>query len=98
MAINVCIVGLGHAARIHAEGYKNNKYTELIGVFDINKSYSEKFKKNYDVNKIYNSFNEVIDDKEINLIDICTPTYLHAEYSKKSVIAGKNVHCENHSV
>ena len=94
MAINVCIVGLGHAAKIHAEGYKNNKYTELIGVFDINKSYSEKFKKNYDVNKIYNSFNEVIDDKEINLIDICTPTYLHAEYSKKSVIAGKNVHCE----
>ena len=37
MAINVCIVGLGHAAKIHAEGYKNNKYTELIGVLILTK-------------------------------------------------------------
>ena len=94
MVINVCIVGLGHAAKIHAEGYKKNKFTNLVGVCDINNSNSIEFKNNYEVNKIYNSFNEVINDNEINLIDICTPTYLHAEYSEKSVIAGKHVHCE----
>ena len=31
MVINVCIVGLGHAAKIHAEGYKNNKWASLEG-------------------------------------------------------------------
>mgnify|MGYP001465676119 CR=1 FL=1 len=44
MAINVCIIGLGHAAQIHADGYKLNKYTNLVGVFDIKKSNSIKFK------------------------------------------------------
>ena len=39
-------------------------------------------------------FDSKLNDDEINLIDICTPTYLHAEYSEKSVIAGKHVHSE----
>ena len=94
MAINVCIIGLGHAAQIHADGYKLNKYTNLVGVFDINRSNSIKFKEKYNVKIIYNSFEEVINDNEIHLIDICTPTYLHAEYTEKSLIAGKHVHSE----
>ena len=57
MNINVCIVGLGHAAKIHAEGYKKNKFTSLVGIYDINKENSLKFKNNYEINKIYNSFN-----------------------------------------
>ena len=67
MAINVCIIGLGHAAKIHAEGYKKNKFTNLVGVFDINRSNSIKFEEKHNVKKIYNSFNEVINDSEINL-------------------------------
>ena len=56
MVINVCIVGLGHAAKIHAEGYKKNKFTNLVGVCDINNSNSIEFLELYILIYIYQEY------------------------------------------
>lgn len=39
-------------------------------------------------------FNDLLTDTEIDVIDICTPPYVHEEMIKKSLAAGKHVICE----
>ena len=44
--------------------------------------------------KIYETPEEMINDPEIDVIDICLPTYLHYKYAKLAIEAGKNVFIE----
>lgn len=39
-------------------------------------------------------YEEVINDSEVDIIDICTPPYCHEEMIEKAMKAGKNVICE----
>ena len=41
--------------------------------------------------RAYESFEQVLSDPEIDAVDICTPSNTHAEYSIKSMLAGKHV-------
>ena len=40
------------------------------------------------------SFQDLLDDPEINIIDICTPPYTHSEMIRLAMSAGKHVICE----
>jgi UDP-N-acetyl-2-amino-2-deoxyglucuronate dehydrogenase len=40
------------------------------------------------------NFEDLINDPEIDIIDICTPPYAHKEMIEKAMLAGKNVICE----
>ncbi|MCR5109003.1 MAG: Gfo/Idh/MocA family oxidoreductase [Lachnospiraceae bacterium] len=40
------------------------------------------------------SFDDLLNDKEIDVIDICTPPYVHEEMIVKALKAGKHVICE----
>jgi len=37
---------------------------------------------------------EVLDDPAVDVVDICTPNYLHAEMALAAIRAGKHVYCE----
>ncbi len=39
-------------------------------------------------------YQELLDDPEINLIDICTPNNLHYPIFKSALVAGKHIYCE----
>ena len=86
------IIGCGKIASRHAEHITS--YGELAAVCDIKedlaKGFAEKFHCNY-----YTSIEELLkNEKEIEVISICTPNGLHAEHSIKSLRAGKHVLCE----
>lgn len=44
--------------------------------------------------KIYTNWQEAVNDKEVDLIDICLPDNLHYEVAKAALLAGKHVYCE----
>ena len=39
-------------------------------------------------------FNDLIEDPEIDVVDICTPPYVHEEMIERAMKAGKHVICE----
>lgn len=53
--------------------------------------HSERSKQFYPSVKIVKSFNEIINDNEIELVIISTPNSTHFEFGKKALLAGKNV-------
>lgn len=51
-------------------------------------------KEKYGFEQLTYSFEDVINDPEIDVVDICTPPYVHADMIKKVINAGKHVICE----
>lgn len=87
---NVCIVGYGAIGPIHAHAVGKCPNARLYAVCDINKERAEKCQKEYGV-KAYTDFDEMLTDKEIDTVHICTPHYLHFEMAIKALSADKDI-------
>ena len=84
------IVGCGAIARIHAEAVSGIENACLHGVTDHLPSAAQAFASAHG-GKAYADYGEMLADKEINVVIICTPSYLHAEQAIAALRAGKHV-------
>jgi len=57
-------------------------------------STAQKAKEQYKFTKAYGSYEDLLDDPEIDFVYISTPNGLHYEWAAKSLKAGKHVLCE----
>jgi len=88
------MVGLGLAARAHAEGYAGDPRAELVAVCDVDEERAQRFAAERGVSKVYTSYEEMLGDPVIDAVDIATPTFLHSTMTVQAARAGKHVHCE----
>ena len=89
----VCIVGYGAIGPIHAAAIEKTDNARLWAICDNVQKKLDICKEKYDV-VCYSDFEEMLLDKEIDSVHICTPHYLHFEMIKKALAAGKSVVCE----
>ncbi|MFF2445608.1 Gfo/Idh/MocA family protein [Neobacillus sp. NPDC058068] len=87
---NVGLVGLGFIGKTHLEAYRNLENCQVTAICTRNdvaipSHYNGSFVTNYE---------DLLNDKEIDIIDICLPTYLHEEFLIKASNAGKHIICE----
>lgn len=94
--INVAIIGAGYGAVLHLRGYK-----KIIGVeanikyiVDINLDLAKKISNEYGVQNFTDDINIALNDNEVDVIDICTPPFMHEELILKAIDANKNIICE----
>lgn len=86
-----CIVGYGVIAPNHAEAIVNSDFAELYAICDNDINKLEKAKKDYPDTIVYQDFDDVIKDENIEVVHICTPHYLHRIMTEKALLAGKDV-------
>ncbi len=67
---------------------------KLVSVCDIDKNKADDFGALYNSNAWYSIDDLLKQEKEIDVICVCTPNGLHAEHSIKSLQGGKHVLCE----
>ncbi len=91
--IRVGIVGTG-IGRAHANGYKKLKDVEIRAICDIDEVRAKKCADDYGIRDVYTDYNEMLKDKEIDAVSVCTPNALHAPVTIASFEAGKHVICE----
>lgn len=92
MKIKFGIIGCGRIAERHAEHIC--KQGELIAVCDIKQERLDFFKERFDC-KTYINLDELLaEEKDIDVIAICTPNSLHSEHSIKALRNGFHVLCE----
>lgn len=87
------ILGPGNIARDFAKAL-NRVNGEVYAVASRNKERAEKFASENNVKKAYGSYDELINDEEIDVIYIATPHSNHYEYMIKSLNNNKHVLCE----
>ena len=88
------VVGCGFAGSGHIGAYKANENTELIALCDADEPWLKCAKDIYDVPHIYTDYHEMLENKELDGISVCLPTYLHAPAAIAALEAGLHVLCE----
>lgn len=94
----VCIgvAGAGRATELHIQGLQrfSGVPIRLKTVVARRQEQLDYAKKAYGFEQTSTNFEDLINDPEIDVIDICTPPYAHKEMIEKAMMAGKNVICE----
>ena len=89
------MVGAGRACELHAFGYhRSNIPVRLKTVMARRKVQLDAALEKYGFEQPTTSFQDLLDDDEIDVIDICTPPYVHKKEIMQALDAGKHVICE----
>lgn len=96
MTIKLGIIGAGWIADKMAETLTGLKNPEVIlyAVASRNLEKAEFFAKEWGVPRAYGSYEELVQDPEVNLVYVATPHSHHFAHSKLAIEAGKPVLCE----
>jgi UDP-N-acetyl-2-amino-2-deoxyglucuronate dehydrogenase len=85
--IRIALVGCGRISEKHFESIKmHSKAIDLVAICDINTSILNKKKQELGVNG-YLSMEDMINEEDIDVVSICTPSGLHSD---QTVLAAKN--------
>ncbi len=92
--LKVGVIGVGGIARTHYPGWKSSPDAELVALADINAEILNKVADDHEVERRYDKIEDLLADKDIDIIDVCTPSSYHAPLSIAALEAGKHVICE----
>lgn len=90
--MNIGILGTGFGA-YHASIYSKMNSVDSIKIWGRNKEKLQKLKEDLNI-EITTDIDEIINDKNIDLVDICLPSSMHKGYAVKAMAAGKDIFCE----
>jgi len=89
--LNVAIIGCGHVAHDHMKAWRRIPRVQVSAVYDVNVKVAEQFSRQWSIPKIYSDLESLLNDKEISVIDICTPPQTHRDLGIRSMKAGRHV-------
>lgn len=93
--ITVGLVGCGFVSELHMYAFRRVYGVDVeIAAVAARGDHVTAFAARHDIPRVYRSFAEMIADRALDVIDICTPPNLHAGMIVASMQAGKHVICE----
>ncbi len=94
MKIRVGIIGMGYIGESHIEAIRRIGICELCAVADTNYELAKQKADAYGIEKVYASVDELLSDKDIDVVHNCTPNFLHMEINEKIMRSGKHLFSE----
>ena len=92
--LNWGIIGTGRIAHIFARGLAESQTGTLLAVGSRTQEAAHAFAETWNVQRRYASYEELLADKDVQVVYISTPHPLHAEWAIKAAEAGKHILCE----
>lgn len=89
----VALVGIGGMGFVHYNAYKKLDNAKIIAVADPRIDMAKEKIGEDDV-KVYASIEELLANESPDMVDVCTPSYLHADISIYAMEHGCDVICE----
>jgi predicted dehydrogenase len=89
--LKVGVIGLGSISDLHIKPYANNPEAKLVAFCDMNKNRLEAAGQLYGVSNLYTSYQELLADKDVDAVSICTWNATHAEIAIAALKVGKHV-------
>jgi predicted dehydrogenase len=89
--IQAAIVGCGRISDLHQLGYRNRADAQIVAVCDSKKSRAKQKAEAWGVDKVYTDYEQVLEDREVNLVELLTPHHLHCSMTVDACAAGKHV-------
>ena len=84
----------GIFANATAEGMRQAENCEMYAIAGRSLEKAEDFKSRFGFQKAYGSYQELLDDPQVEAVYIPLPNHLHCQWTIKALQAGKHVLCE----
>ena len=91
--IQACVIGLSKIGQIHCKNLIKIKKTQLSYIYDKNQKLCKNLSKKFKC-RTSNNFNKILNQTNINLFVIASPTTTHEFYIKKLIKRKKIIYCE----
>ena len=93
--IRIGFIGAGENTRKkHLPGFQSIPGIDLLGVANRTRESGSRVAEAFNIARVYDHWQEVIEDRDIDAVCIGTWPYLHAEATILALAAGKHVLCE----
>jgi predicted dehydrogenase len=93
--IRIGMVGAGANTRLrHVPGFRGIPGVELVGVVNRSRESSERAAAEFEIPRVFDSWQELVDDDEIDAVMIGTWPNMHCEVTCRALEAGKHVMTE----
>ena len=90
--VGLGLIGAGAIGRVHAHNIHTNiKGASLAAVADVDQKAANSVAEGA---KVYSDYHDMINDKAVDAIIVCTPPFLKLDITKAASAAGKSVFCE----
>ena len=93
MNLNIGIVGAGGFAQFASKAFLKVTGIKIVALTDINEAVARQMAAAFNA-AVYVDYETILKDKNIDLVYIATPPFLHYQQSKMALLAGKHVICE----
>jgi predicted dehydrogenase len=92
--LNVGVVGIG-VGRQHIEAFQAlPERFQVAAICDLQATKAQEITTVYHIPRIIKDFTALCQQDDLDVIDICTPSYLHFAQARQALAAGKHVICE----
>jgi len=92
--VRVGIIGAGFVADIHAAAFKMVPEAEVIAVASPTPGKARRFAEERGIPKAFEDYRDLLALREIDMVNVCVPNYLHAQVTIDAARADKHVVCE----
>jgi UDP-N-acetylglucosamine 3-dehydrogenase len=92
--LRVAIVGCGSISELHALNWNKIQDIELAYAVDVVEERAVNMEQKFGAKAHMTDYNKLMGAPDIDIVDICVPTFLHPDVVVKAAEAGKNVFCE----
>ena len=90
--LGVAIHGAGWVAGAHAESWKKNAHVRIVSVGDLDENRARRFVAEHGLDAaVRTDYEEVLRDDRVDLVDVTSPSHVHAEQGIAAAEAGKHV-------
>jgi predicted dehydrogenase len=89
--INVAIIGTGYIGPVHIEALRRVSGVTVKGVTDANLDLARRTADRYNLEKVYDDWQQIIADPQIDVVHVCSPNRLHYPMNKAAIERGKHV-------
>ncbi len=99
--LNVAIIGTGFMGKAHSNAWERTHKFFQLGIKPVMKvacdtetECTATFANNWGWENIETDWRKVVERKDVDIVDICTPTWLHQEIAIAAAQNGKHIFCE----
>jgi predicted dehydrogenase len=92
--LKVGVIGVGGIANTHFPGWKQSPHAEIAAMADVVPEALNRVADAQGVKRRYEKPEDLIADRDIDIVDVCTPNMYHAPLAIAALEAGKHVICE----
>lgn len=91
--VRIGMIGAGFAAEFHAQAFAQVHGCEarVVAVTSARAESREAFARKYGIPEVYASVEELLEQAEVDVLDVCAPTNLHVPVALLAAQAGKHV-------